>query len=43
MLLLKLFSACAMAMLQPLAPFERIRGFAMAIAQPVAGEADAAG
>jgi AcrR family transcriptional regulator len=43
LLLLKLFSACAVPMMQPLAPFERIWGFAMDIVQPVAGEADAAG
>lgn len=35
LLLLKLFSACAMPMMAPLAPFERVWGFAMDIVQPV--------
>lgn len=34
LLLLKLFSACAAPMMLPLAPFERIWGFAMDIVQP---------
>lgn len=36
LLLLKLFSACAAPMMVPLAPFERIWGFAMDIVQPAA-------
>lgn len=45
LLLLKLFSACAVPMMRPLAPFERIWGFAMDIVQPVLapGGDDAAG